>query len=150
MYADTRPALERLKAVGLRIGIVSNHVWRLPEVVEGLGLGPYVDATFTSARIGYRKPHPAIFRAALEAMGVTAEAALFVGDSVSHDVEGPQRSRDARGADRPRGALRRPRGHPQPRRARAAVNVRLVSVAADALDDFLAAFDEYRHELERV
>lgn len=90
VYADTPPALARLKAAGLRIGIVSNHVWRLPEVVEGLGLGRYVDATFTSARVGYRKPHPAIYEAVLKAMGLTAEAALFAGDSVAHDVEGPR------------------------------------------------------------
>jgi putative hydrolase of the HAD superfamily len=90
VYTDTPPALDRLKAAGLRVGIVSNHIWRLPEVVEGLGLGPYVDYTFTSARVGYRKPHPAIFHAVLEAMGVAPEAALFVGDSLSHDVEAPQ------------------------------------------------------------
>lgn len=90
VYEDTVPALERLKAAGLRVGIVSNHVWRLPEVVDGLGLGGYVDHVLTSARVGYRKPHPAIYRAALEAAGVPPEAALFVGDSVSHDVDGPR------------------------------------------------------------
>jgi putative hydrolase of the HAD superfamily len=90
VYEDTVPALERLKAAGLRVGIVSNHVWRLPEVIDGLGLGPYVDHVLTSARVGYRKPHPAIYRAALEAVAVPAAAALFVGDSISHDVDGPR------------------------------------------------------------
>lgn len=90
LYDDTLPALERLHAAGLRIAIVSNHVWRLPEVVAALGLTPYVDHVLTSARVGYRKPHPAIYRAALEAVDVPAEAALFVGDSPSHDVEGPR------------------------------------------------------------
>jgi len=90
VYADTPPALERLQAAGVRVGIVSNHVWRLPEVVEALGLGSAVDFVITSARVGYRKPHPAIYRIALEAAGCAAEAALFVGDSISHDVEGPR------------------------------------------------------------
>lgn len=90
VYADTPPALGRLKAAGLRVGIVSNHVWRLPEVVEALGLGPLVDFVVTSARAGYRKPHPEIYRLSLEAAGCSPEAALFVGDSPSHDVEGPR------------------------------------------------------------
>jgi len=90
VYEDTPPALERLKAAGLRVGIVSNHVWRLPEVVEALGLGALVDFVVTSARAGYRKPHPAIYRVALEAAGCAPEAALFVGDSLVHDVEGPR------------------------------------------------------------
>ncbi|MGE0228330.1 MAG: HAD family hydrolase [Dehalococcoidia bacterium] len=90
VYADTPPALERLKAAGLRTVIVSNHVWRLPEVVDALGLGPLVDVVVTSARAGYRKPHPAIYRIALKAAGCTPAAALFVGDSPSHDVEGPR------------------------------------------------------------
>lgn len=90
VYADTPTALERLRAAGVRVGIVSNHVWRLPEVVEALGLGPSVDFVITSARVGYRKPHPEIYRVSLEAAGCAAEAALFVGDSPPHDVEGPR------------------------------------------------------------
>jgi putative hydrolase of the HAD superfamily len=90
IYEDTLPALQRLKAAGLRIGIVSNHVWRLPEVIDALGLGRYVDCVLTSARVGYRKPHPQIYRAAIEAMVCSPGAVLFVGDSVSHDIEGPR------------------------------------------------------------
>jgi len=90
VYEDTLPALERLKAAGLRIGIVSNHVWRLPEVIDALGVGGYVDCVLTSARVGYRKPHPRIYQMAIEAVACRPEAALFVGDSVSHDVEGPR------------------------------------------------------------
>lgn len=90
VYDDTPPALDRLHAAGIRVGIVSNHVWRLPQVVEALGLGPLVDFVVTSARAGYRKPHPAIYRIALEAAACAPEAALFVGDSLSHDVEGPR------------------------------------------------------------
>jgi len=90
VYPDTPPALERLHAAGLRVGIVSNHVWRLPEVVVALGLGPLVDFVVTSARAGYRKPHPAIYRIALDEAGCAPTAVLFVGDSLAHDVEGPR------------------------------------------------------------
>ena len=35
-----------------------------------------------------RKPHPAIFERALEALGVRAERTLFVGDSLAVDIAG--------------------------------------------------------------
>lgn len=90
LYEDTLPALNRLAAAGVRVGIVSNHVWRLPEVVEALGLRPLVDTVITSARVGYRKPHPAIYRAALDALGCEAADVLFVGDNPVADVDGPR------------------------------------------------------------
>ena len=94
LYEDTLSGLRRVKAAGLRVVIVSNHNWRLPEIVEGLGLalGPHVDVVLTSARVGYRKPHPEIYRAAIEAAGCEADRALFVGDSVEADVAGPRRA----------------------------------------------------------
>ncbi len=90
VYEDTLPALRRLKAAGLYIAIVSNHIWRLPEVVDALGLGACIDLVLTSARVGYRKPHPRIYRVAIETARCTPDAILFVGDSPSHDVEGPR------------------------------------------------------------
>ena len=92
LFTDTLPALERLRTEGMRIVIVSNHVWRLDEIVRALGLDGYVDNLVISARVGYRKPHPAIYRAALEASGVPAEETVMVGDSVGHDVRGAERA----------------------------------------------------------
>jgi putative hydrolase of the HAD superfamily len=34
------------------------------------------------------KPHPSIFAAALQRLGVTAAEAVMVGDSFRHDIEG--------------------------------------------------------------
>ena len=90
LYDDTLPALERLRAAGVRAVVVSNHVWRLPEVCEELGIAAYLDAVLTSARVGYRKPHPAFYRAAIEAAGAQASELLFVGDSRANDVDGPR------------------------------------------------------------
>ncbi len=90
LFDDTLPALSALRDRGLRSFIVSNHIWELPEVASGLGLDELVEAVLTSARVGYRKPHPAIYAEALRVAGVAASEALFVGDSWSHDVEGPR------------------------------------------------------------
>jgi putative hydrolase of the HAD superfamily len=38
--------------------------------------------------VGTRKPHPAIFERALEALGVEPENALFVGDRLYEDIRG--------------------------------------------------------------
>jgi putative hydrolase of the HAD superfamily len=47
-----------------------------------------VDAAVSSGAHGKTKPHPAIFLAALEQLGVTAEEAAMVGDSPEDDVDG--------------------------------------------------------------
>ncbi|MSQ31128.1 MAG: HAD family hydrolase [Dehalococcoidia bacterium] len=90
LYADVRPALARITEAGARAIVVSNHLWRLPEIVEALGLGDAVAGVVTSARCGYRKPHPAIYRAALDLAGTAPDATLMVGDSLSADVRGAE------------------------------------------------------------
>lgn len=91
LYDDTLPCLRRLSEAGVRCVIVSNHVWRLPEIVDDLGAGAFLAGTITSARVGARKPHPRIFEAALAVSGVPPEATVMVGDSVSADVRGAER-----------------------------------------------------------
>ncbi len=88
LYDDAIPALERVRAAGTPAYIVSNHIWRLPEVSEALGLSQYLAATLTSARVGYRKPHPKIFEAAIAVARGEATSMLYVGDNPTHDVLG--------------------------------------------------------------
>jgi putative hydrolase of the HAD superfamily len=87
VYEDTLPALERLRSSGWRQAVVSNHYPELPKVVERLGLAPYFDHVFTSAAVGYEKPHPEIFLAALRALGNPSQV-WMVGDNREHDIEG--------------------------------------------------------------
>ncbi len=89
--AHTHALLESLRDRGLRLGLVSNAVdppWLLHRDLEQLGVAERLDAAVFSSEVGVRKPHPAIFRAALERVGVEPERALFVGDSRYHDVGG--------------------------------------------------------------
>ncbi|OGO50744.1 MAG: hypothetical protein A2148_03355 [Chloroflexi bacterium RBG_16_68_14] len=92
LFDDTLPALAALRQRGYRLGVLSNFTWRLPEIVRELGLAPYVEHVVVSARAGYRKPHPEIFRRALEAFRVEPSEALVVGDSLLADVEGARRA----------------------------------------------------------
>ena len=84
----TVESLERLRAAGLRLGIVSNSDGRVEEALTASGLRDYFDVVIDSGRIGVEKPDPAIFRAALDALDVGPEEALYVGDLYEVDVVG--------------------------------------------------------------
>ncbi|MEN3279195.1 MAG: hypothetical protein V7607_335 [Solirubrobacteraceae bacterium] len=87
-YPEVPDALARLRARGARLAVVSNWDVSLHDVLERTGLRPLVDAVIISAELGVAKPDPAIFRAALERLGATADGAVHVGDSLEHDVAG--------------------------------------------------------------
>lgn len=84
----TREALDRLRSAGLRLGVVSNSDGRVEEALEAAGLRDRFGVVLDSARVGVEKPDPAIFRAALAALGVAPEEALYVGDLYDVDVVG--------------------------------------------------------------
>jgi REG-2-like HAD superfamily hydrolase len=88
LYPDALPALERLRERGLALAVVANWDERLPRVLEGLGLGPHLDAVVYSAEVGYEKPDPRPFLAALARLGAPPEAAAHVGDRLREDAEG--------------------------------------------------------------
>jgi putative hydrolase of the HAD superfamily len=48
----------------------------------------HFEQVFTSVEIGVRKPTPAIFQHALEALGIQPEGAVYIGDSHAADYQG--------------------------------------------------------------
>jgi putative hydrolase of the HAD superfamily len=86
----TRTALARLKAAGLLLGVVSNSEGRAEQALEAAGLRDYFDVVVDSGILGIEKPDPRIFQAALQALRVTPEEALYVGDLYDVDVLGAQ------------------------------------------------------------
>jgi HAD superfamily hydrolase (TIGR01509 family) len=86
--AGTRETLDRLRAAGLRLGVVSNSDGRVEAALTAAGLRDCFEVVIDSALFGAEKPDPAIFRAALEALGVAPEEALYVGDLYEVDVLG--------------------------------------------------------------
>ena len=68
--------------------MVSNSDGRVAEALEAAGLRAYFDVVVDSALVGVEKPDPAIFRAALDVLGVPPEEALYVGDLYEVDVLG--------------------------------------------------------------
>jgi putative hydrolase of the HAD superfamily len=91
LAANTHPLLEALRERGLKLGLVSNAFdpgWLLHRDLEHMGLAERLDFSVFSSEVGMRKPHPAIFERALEALGVAPENALFVGDRLFEDIRG--------------------------------------------------------------
>jgi putative hydrolase of the HAD superfamily len=87
-YPEVPAALERLRAGGARLAVVSNWDVSLHDVLERTELRARVDAVVISAEVGAAKPDPAIFRTALERLGANAGDAIHVGDSLEHDIVG--------------------------------------------------------------
>jgi putative hydrolase of the HAD superfamily len=86
---DTMETLRRLKAHGLRVGVITNGAARIQtEKLLALGLSDYFDTVLISETEGVRKPDAAIFRRALERCRVRAQEAAFVGDNPEADVFG--------------------------------------------------------------
>jgi putative hydrolase of the HAD superfamily len=86
LFEDALPVLEELRAAELGIGLVSNGIRDLAEFVVHHRLE--VDAIVGSRAHGFVKPHPTIFQAALDQLGVGTTQAVMVGDSLEEDVEG--------------------------------------------------------------
>jgi putative hydrolase of the HAD superfamily len=87
-YKDTFPAIEALRARGLKLAIVSNWSTHITPILHHRGLIEPFDAVIGSCHVGVEKPHPEIFRLALDALGVDAAEAIHVGDNPFADVVG--------------------------------------------------------------
>src|SRR5918994_7258101 len=91
LRAHTHALLDSLRSRGLRTGLVSNAFdpgWLLHRDLERMGLGERLDVAVFSSEVGKRKPDESIFLAALGALEVQPEEALFVGDRRYEDVRG--------------------------------------------------------------
>jgi FMN phosphatase YigB (HAD superfamily) len=88
-------AFRELASLGLPIAIVSNSDGTVEESLRGLeicqvgaGSGVEVRAIVDSRTVGAHKPDPAIFRFALDAVGVEPSRCVYVGDTIRFDVRG--------------------------------------------------------------
>ncbi|MGW9503939.1 HAD family hydrolase [Streptomyces albidoflavus] len=78
--------------------------------LEAMGVRQLFDTIVTSFEAGWRKSHPAVYRAASRELGADPGAALFVGDTYRADPLGPPAPASARSSST------RPAGLPCPKR----------------------------------
>jgi putative hydrolase of the HAD superfamily len=85
LHDDALPVVADLRADGVAVALVSNCSHNTTPVVDRLGFADVFDAVILSFEVGARKPQPAIYLAALEALGGIAPGdAVFVDDQVPY------------------------------------------------------------------
>ncbi len=87
--------LRRLQSDSVSLAAVSNAPFSsriLAEELEKHGLRHFFKFVLSSADTGFRKPHPAIFEAALMQLGMRSERTWFVGDTLNEDIVGAARA----------------------------------------------------------
>lgn len=70
----------------LPMAIVSNFYGNLTAVLKDYGIDHYFRAVIDSASVGLRKPDPAITQLGLNALALSPEEVIMVGDSVDNDI----------------------------------------------------------------
>jgi putative hydrolase of the HAD superfamily len=75
---------------GRRLALVTNfdHPRTVHRLLAREGIAACFQAIVVSGEIGWRKPRPEIFLAALKGLGVTPFECLYVGDDFEKDIRG--------------------------------------------------------------
>jgi putative hydrolase of the HAD superfamily len=91
---DARERLNRsaellaLLASRYRLAVVSNFYGNLATVCRDAGIDRHLSVAVDSAQVGFRKPDPAIFLAALALLEAGPAESVFIGDSPARDMAG--------------------------------------------------------------
>jgi FMN phosphatase YigB (HAD superfamily) len=90
VFADVAPALLKLEDAGIKRAIISNADADVTELCTHLNFAHHMDAIITSALVGWEKPNPRTFYAALDhpLIDVAPADAIHIGDQPGSDVAG--------------------------------------------------------------
>jgi len=88
LFPDVIEGLDRLRASGLIVGVISNMNTGSQSLLADMRLTDHVDFAVTSGETGVEKPDRRIFDAALAKSGVLAGEVAVVGDQLESDIFG--------------------------------------------------------------
>ncbi|MFI1167674.1 HAD family hydrolase [Streptomyces sp. NPDC020801] len=88
LRAETLPALEAVRGLGRRVGVLSDCSAELAEYWGALPLAPAVDDAVFSCEAGLRKPDPELFHLVARNLGVDPGSCLYIGDGGSRELSG--------------------------------------------------------------
>ncbi len=92
LFPDTLGALERLRALGVPLGLVTNgDASQQRDKIERHGLGKFFQVVVIEGEFGAGKPDEAVYRHALDTLRVAPCDTCMVGDHLEFDVAGAQR-----------------------------------------------------------
>lgn len=84
----TGDVMERLKADGLRVAVISNADGRMEGALAAAGVREHVEFVIDSEVVGVEKPDPRIFHTGCATLDIPPEACLYVGDLYPVDYVG--------------------------------------------------------------
>ncbi|MBX3186019.1 MAG: HAD-IA family hydrolase [Labilithrix sp.] len=82
------PALDAVRARGVKVAIISNSEGMLDRLFRDLGILDHFDLVVDSGKVGVEKPDPAIFRVAMDRFGAAPSRTLHLGDVFATDILG--------------------------------------------------------------
>lgn len=88
LYDDVVPTLRMLASQGRKLALISNTHRCLASLRSHFELDSLISVAISSSEHGFNKPHPSIFRTALQKLHVEPREAVMVGDNVKEDIEG--------------------------------------------------------------
>lgn len=88
VFDDVAPALDALREAGVMLAVISNADADVTAFCLHLGFAKQMDLIVTSALVGWEKPDPRTFHAALDPLVVAPGEALHIGDQALSDVVG--------------------------------------------------------------
>lgn len=90
LFPGAADLLRSIRAAGYQVVVLSNAITRDSrqyfEDFRDQGIADYIDAVVTSIEVGYLKPHPAMFMAALAAAGALPGESAMIGNSEVNDI----------------------------------------------------------------
>jgi FMN phosphatase YigB (HAD superfamily) len=94
VFPEAFEVLALLRERDIKLGVVTNAfqpMWLRDIEMQALGLLDFFPTCrFSAADVGYLKPHPNIFDAALKCLETTSEETIYVGDNPVADIAGSQ------------------------------------------------------------
>ena len=93
LHADVEEALQKLRVMGLKMGIVTNGLESdYREILRKVGLLDFFDVKVGIDNVGKMKPDRDMFLYALNELEVLPSETLFVGDELMADYEGAKKA----------------------------------------------------------
>ncbi len=81
-------ALHAMRALGVKVAIISNSEGMLDRLFRDLGVLDHFDLVVDSGKVGFEKPDPRIFQVAFDRFAIGPERTLHLGDVYATDVLG--------------------------------------------------------------
>ena len=80
--------LSYLKSHGYKTGLISDCSVLVPAVWEDTSFGKLIDVTVFSCSIKVQKPHPSLYRLAVEQLALLPQDCIYIADGMSGELKG--------------------------------------------------------------